>query len=84
MWLAEQVELLASSIYPPRSPAVASHTTVTMLTTLLLAPQRADQQPPLDAGLSVAAATVSAVGAEKNGTLPTNGKVPGGLVEVHK
>ena len=46
---------------------------------LLLAPRRADQQPPLGAGLSVAAATVSAVGSEKNGTLPTNGKVPGRL-----
>ena len=34
MWLAEQVELLASSVYPPRSPAVASHAIVTMLTTL--------------------------------------------------
>ena len=34
MWLVEQVELLASSICPPRSPAVASHATVTMLTTL--------------------------------------------------
>ena len=34
VWLAEQVELLASSIYPPRSPAVASHAPVTMLTTL--------------------------------------------------
>ena len=34
VWLAEQVELLASGVYPPRSPAVASHAPVTMLTTL--------------------------------------------------
>ena len=46
MWLAEQVELLASSIYPPRSPAVASQATVTMLTTLCFLLPRADQQPP--------------------------------------
>ena len=43
---------------------------------LLLAPQRGDQQPPLGAGLSDAAAKVSAVGAEKNGTLPTKRQSP--------
>ena len=50
---------------------------------LLLALQKGEQ-PPVGAGLSVAAATVSTVGAEKNGMLPTNGKVLGDLVEVRK
>ena len=34
MWLAAKVENLASSIWPPRSPAVATHVSVTMFTTL--------------------------------------------------
>ena len=47
VWLAEQVELPASSICPPRSPAVARHATVTMLTTLcFLRPRKSGPATP--------------------------------------
>ena len=34
MWLEAKVDNLASSIWPPQSPAVASHVSVTTFTTL--------------------------------------------------
>ena len=41
MWLAAKVENHASSIWPPRSPAVASHASITNLKTLcFLFPRR--------------------------------------------
>ena len=69
--LAEQVELLASIIYQPRSLAVTSHD---VNDPLLLSPDTADQQPPLPlgAGIFAAAATVTTLhaAASENWPLP--------------
>ena len=65
VWLAEQVELLASSICPPWSLAVASHAFVSMFTTLcFLLPKKERTSNPLWVLVFfAAAATVSTLDA---------------------
>ena len=73
VWLAEQVELYLSAPEPGGRQPRNRHD---VNDPLLLAPQKEQTSNLLW--------VLVFLGAEKNGTLPTNGKLPGGFVEVNK